>query len=111
VKGSKQAQGFLEFPAQASGIFFKLEAMNNHAPISPAKIHLVLSTSVGTLLVFYTNGHCWQFRVLSAEGGVFGERRIFYTPEAAERAFSGMGRKRKLGRRVKFAIAFIESPA
>jgi hypothetical protein len=60
--------------------------MKNHAPISPAKIRLVVSTSVGTLLVFYTNGHCWQFRVLSPDGGVFGEQRIFYTPEAAERA-------------------------
>jgi hypothetical protein len=60
--------------------------MNNHAPISPVKIHLVINTSVGTLLVFYTNGGCWQFRVLSPDGEVFGKQKIFYTPEAAERA-------------------------
>ncbi|HEY9634842.1 MAG TPA: hypothetical protein V6D14_15675 [Coleofasciculaceae cyanobacterium] len=60
--------------------------MTNPTPISPAKIHLVVNTSVGTLLVFYTSGHCWQFRVLSPGGKVFGERRIFYTAEAAERA-------------------------
>ncbi|MCS6283682.1 MAG: hypothetical protein HUM72_24455, partial [Dolichospermum sp.] len=39
-----------------------------------------------TLLVFYTEAHCWQFRLISAGGEVFGERKLYYTPEAAEKA-------------------------
>lgn len=39
-----------------------------------------------TLIVFYTESHCWQFRVISSGGVVFGERKLYYTPEAAERA-------------------------
>ncbi|GAX44257.1 hypothetical protein NIES4075_52750 [Tolypothrix sp. NIES-4075] len=31
-----------------------------------------------------------QFRVISPGGAVFGERKIYYTPEAAEKAFSGV---------------------
>lgn len=27
-----------------------------------------------TLIVFYTESHCWQFRVISSGGVVFGER-------------------------------------
>ncbi|QFS50975.1 hypothetical protein GXM_08469 [Nostoc sphaeroides CCNUC1] len=42
-----------------------------------------------TLLVFYTEAHCWQFRLISAGGAVFGECKLYYTPEAAEK----MGRE------------------
>ncbi|MBN3871565.1 MAG: hypothetical protein HWQ23_15170 [Nostoc sp. JL33] len=35
------------------------------------------------LLVFYTPGKCWQFRVISPDGSVFGSEKIFYTPQAA----------------------------
>jgi hypothetical protein len=69
--------------------------MSNQAPISPAKIHLIVGTSVGTLLVFYTNGHCWQFRVLSSGGEVFGERRIFYTPLISRASFLDSGWKKE----------------
>jgi hypothetical protein len=39
-----------------------------------------------TLLVFYTESDCWQFRLISAAGEVFGECKLYYTPEAAEKA-------------------------
>jgi hypothetical protein len=39
-----------------------------------------------TLLVFYTPGKCWQFRVISPSGSVYGLEKIFYTPEAAKEA-------------------------
>jgi hypothetical protein len=35
------------------------------------------------LLVFYTPAKCWQFRVISPDGSVYGSEKIFYTPEAA----------------------------
>ena len=35
------------------------------------------------MLVFYTSGKCWQFRVISADGSVYGSEKIFYTSEAA----------------------------
>ena len=39
-----------------------------------------------TLIVFYTETNCWQFRVISSDGAASGERKLYYTPEAAERA-------------------------
>jgi hypothetical protein len=51
-----------------------------------AKISTLTSTPLCILLVFYTNGGCWQFRVLSSGGAVFGEQKLYYTAEAAERA-------------------------
>ncbi len=50
------------------------------------KVHLVAGIKNVILLVFYTEAHCWQFRLISAGGSVFGERRLYYTPEAAEKA-------------------------
>lgn len=54
--------------------------------MNPAKIYLITSTPVGILLVFYTDGGCWQFRVLTPGGSVFGEQKLYYTAEAAEKA-------------------------
>ncbi|MFN6562643.1 MAG: hypothetical protein RMY28_023000 [Nostoc sp. ChiSLP01] len=34
-------------------------------------------------IVFYTPGQCWQFRVISCTGGIFGEQKIYYSAEAA----------------------------
>lgn len=50
------------------------------------KVHLVAGIGDVTLLVFYTESHCWQFRLISSGGEVFGERKLYYTPEAAEKA-------------------------
>ena len=47
---------------------------------------IILSVNSVTLLVFYTEADCWQFRLISAGGEVFGERKLYYTPEAAEKA-------------------------
>ncbi len=49
-------------------------------------IHQVIGIEDSTLIVFYTEAHCWQFRLISAFGVVFGERKLYYTPEAALRA-------------------------
>lgn len=49
-------------------------------------VHLVAGIQTITLIVFYTEAHCWQFRGISSGGAVFGERKLYYTPEAAEKA-------------------------
>lgn len=54
--------------------------------MSQTKIHHVVGIDGTTLVVFYTEAHCWQFRLISAGGAVFGERKIYYTPEAAMKA-------------------------
>ena len=50
------------------------------------KIDSVTIINNVTLLVFYTEADCWQFRLISAGGKVFGERKLYYSPEAAEKA-------------------------
>jgi hypothetical protein len=50
-----------------------------------AKIHLLTITPLGILIVYFTNGGCWQFRVLNG-GSIYGHSKIYYTVEAAERA-------------------------
>jgi hypothetical protein len=50
------------------------------------KVHLVICIGDFILLVFYTDADCWQFRIISFGGEVFGERRLYYSPEAAEKA-------------------------
>ncbi len=49
-------------------------------------IHLIAGIHGFTLLVFFTEVHCWQFRVISSGGAVFGERKLYYSAEAAEKA-------------------------
>ena len=49
-------------------------------------VHLVVGIYNLTLLVFYTEAMEWQFRVISSAGEVFGERTLYYTPAAAEKA-------------------------
>ncbi|OUL23932.1 hypothetical protein BV378_20050 [Nostoc sp. RF31YmG] len=49
-------------------------------------VHLVVSIKDCTLLVYYTEAHCWQFRLISPGGAVFGERKLYYSAEAAEKA-------------------------
>lgn len=49
-------------------------------------VHLVIGIQNLTLLVFYTEEMEWQFRVISSGGEVFGERKLYYSPEAAEKA-------------------------
>lgn len=49
------------------------------------KIHLLAGIQGLTLLVFYTEDS-WQFRVLTLDGAVFGERKVYYSTQAAEKA-------------------------
>ncbi len=51
-----------------------------------ATVHLVVGIENLTLLVYYTEATEWQFRIISSGGEVFGERKLYYTPEAAEKA-------------------------
>jgi len=54
--------------------------------MSKTTIHLVASIQDVTLVVFYTTAYCWQFRLISAGGAVFGERKLYYSAQAAEKA-------------------------
>lgn len=49
------------------------------------KVDTVLYINNSVLIVYYTPEHCWQFRILSSTGGIFGETKIYYTSEAARR--------------------------
>lgn len=49
-------------------------------------VHQVIGIEGSTLIVFYTEAHCWQFRLISNGRVVFGERTLYYTPEAALKA-------------------------
>jgi hypothetical protein len=54
--------------------------------VSQTIIHHVIGIDGTTLIVFHTEAHCWQFRLISAGGAVFEERKIYYTAEAALKA-------------------------
>ncbi|MBD2418243.1 hypothetical protein H6G54_11115 [Anabaena cylindrica FACHB-243] len=55
--------------------------------MSTTKVHLLISINDLILLVFYSESDCWQFRLISSGCEVlFGERKLYYTPEAAEKA-------------------------
>ncbi|MDM9383848.1 hypothetical protein QUB80_24490 [Chlorogloeopsis sp. ULAP01] len=54
--------------------------------MTTATIHLVVGIEKFTLIVFYTEDDEWQFRVLSGGGAVFGERKLYYSAHAAEKA-------------------------
>jgi hypothetical protein len=54
--------------------------------MTDTRIHLLTSIQGFILLVFYCDdGEVWQFRVISGSA-VFGERRIYYSATAAEKA-------------------------
>jgi hypothetical protein len=54
--------------------------------MTPTTVHQVISINRFILVVFYTESHCWQFRIMGAAGVVCGERKLYFTPEAAEKA-------------------------
>jgi hypothetical protein len=49
-------------------------------------IHHVVGIGGTTLIVFHTEAHLWQFRLISPGGAVFGGRKIYYSAEAALKA-------------------------
>jgi hypothetical protein len=53
--------------------------------MSKTIVHHVIGIDGTTLIIFYTEAHCWQFRLISPGGAVFGERK-YYTSEAALKA-------------------------
>ena len=54
--------------------------------MSHTTVHQVIGIDGTTLIVFVAEAHCWQFRLISPGGAVFGERKISYTAEAALKA-------------------------
>ncbi|MEM1393380.1 MAG: hypothetical protein AAGG00_08830 [Cyanobacteria bacterium P01_H01_bin.150] len=61
--------------------------------MNKSHINTAIKISNYTLIVFYTQSKCWQFRVISNDS-VFSSSNIYYTAEAAEAA----GRKWVVGR-------------
>ncbi|MBD2248449.1 hypothetical protein [Nostoc sp. FACHB-888] len=53
--------------------------------MSQVKVDTVLCVNGSVLMVFYTPGHCWQFRIISRTGGIFGEQKLYYSAETALR--------------------------
>ncbi len=54
--------------------------------MSKTTVHHVIGIGGSTLMVFYTEAHCWQFRLISNSGAVFGEKKLYYSAEAALKA-------------------------
>ncbi len=54
--------------------------------MSQTTVHQVIGIGGTTLIVFHTQAHCWQFRLISAGGAVFGDRKTYYSAEAALKA-------------------------
>lgn len=50
------------------------------------QVHLVVAIENIILLVFYTETDAWQFRLISPGGEVFGQHRLYFNPQAAEKA-------------------------
>lgn len=64
------------------------KGVNVEIPLmSTTKINLVVGIHNVTLTVFYTEeDDYWQFRLITPGGAVFGEGKIYYSPQAAEKA-------------------------
>lgn len=54
--------------------------------MSQTTVHQIIGIDGTTLIVFHTPAHCWQFRLISNGGAVFGERKIYYSADAALKA-------------------------
>lgn len=53
--------------------------------MSEIKVDTVLCINRSILIVYYTPRQCWQFRIISRSGGIFGEQKIYYSAAAALR--------------------------
>ncbi|BAY41274.1 hypothetical protein NIES2111_56700 (plasmid) [Nostoc sp. NIES-2111] len=51
--------------------------------MSNIKVDTVVCINRSVLIVYYTPGQCWQFRIISRSGGIFGEQKIYYSAAAA----------------------------
>ena len=54
--------------------------------MSKTTVHHVIGIDGATLIVFHTETHCWQFRLISPGRAVSGRRKIYYSAEAALKA-------------------------
>ncbi|MEM7592396.1 MAG: hypothetical protein AAF383_12885 [Cyanobacteria bacterium P01_A01_bin.83] len=45
-------------------------------------VHTVVGINNCTLIVFYTDARCWQFRIIY-DGGIYGEKTIYYFASGA----------------------------
>ncbi|MFN6475267.1 hypothetical protein [Nostoc sp. DedQUE07] len=65
-------------------------ARRRHRPyngrMNQLQIEYICAINSYILLVFYTPGKCWQFRVIGPDASVYGSQQIFYTCEAAREA-------------------------
>jgi|GEM_PF-1738624 hypothetical protein len=44
----------------------------------------IICTANGSILIiFYSPAQCWQFRIISHTGGIFGSQQIYYSSVAA----------------------------
>jgi hypothetical protein len=50
--------------------------------MSHIKVDTVVCSNGSVLIVFYTPGKCWQFRVISSTQGIFGEQKIYGVAES-----------------------------
>ncbi|MDZ8092997.1 MAG: hypothetical protein RMZ42_13865 [Nostoc sp. DedQUE05] len=53
--------------------------------MSIIKIYSVVGIQSFTLVVFNTQRYFWEFRLVSADGAVFGEQRLYYTPKQQQK--------------------------
>ncbi len=44
-------------------------------------VHQVIGIEDSTLIVFHTEAHCWQFRLITSDSARF-SGELYYTPEA-----------------------------
>lgn len=49
-------------------------------------IHLLVSIDKLILMVYFCDTQEWQFRLISPGGAVFGEHKLYYSAQAAEKA-------------------------
>ncbi|KJH69908.1 hypothetical protein [Aliterella atlantica] len=54
--------------------------------MSQTKVHHVVGINGTTLTIFIAQAHCWQLGLISPGGAARGERKIYYTAEAALKA-------------------------
>ena len=52
--------------------------------MSQTVIETVTNINGYMLIVFYIPAHSWQFRILSKDGAVYGEKKTYYSARAAE---------------------------
>ncbi|MBD6620681.1 hypothetical protein FNW02_34170 [Komarekiella sp. 'clone 1'] len=53
--------------------------------MSQIKVDEVICIKGSILIVFYTPENCWQFRIISHTGEIYGEQKIYYSADAALR--------------------------